>query len=111
PAQDPVLAIWVFVATVGLLLLPKLLSLILLWTQRRTRCLFGGSLRASVGVGAEIVVSSLLAPVMMVFQSIAVIEVLVGRDAGWQTQRRDDGTVERRELYRKYGVPTLCGIA
>ncbi|SCB55074.1 membrane glycosyltransferase [Bradyrhizobium shewense] len=27
PAQDPVLAIWVFVATMGLLLLPKLLSL------------------------------------------------------------------------------------
>lgn len=63
------------------------------------------------GVLAEIVVSALMAPVMMIFQSIAVIEILAGRDAGWQTQRRDDGTVERRELYRKYGVPTLCGVA
>lgn len=59
----------------------------------------------------EIVVSALMAPVMMIFQSIAVVEILAGRDAGWQTQRRDDGTVERRELYRKYGVPTLCGVA
>ena len=52
-----------------------------------------------------------MAPVMMIFQSIAVVEILVGRDAGWQTQRRDDSTVERRELYRKYSFPTLCGVA
>jgi membrane glycosyltransferase len=110
PAQDPVLAIWVFVLTMGLLLLPKLLSLVLLWTRRSVRSQFGGALRASAGVLAEIVLSALMAPVMMIFQSIAVAEILAGRDAGWQTQRRDDGTVERRELYRKYGIPTLCGI-
>lgn len=111
PAQDSVLAIWVFVATMGLLLLPKLLSLILLWIQGPVRRQFGGALPASAGVLVEIVVSALMAPVMMIFQSIAVVEILAGRDAGWQTQRRDDGTVERRELYRKYGVPTLCGVA
>jgi membrane glycosyltransferase len=111
PAQDPVLAIWVFVATMGLLLLPKLLSLVLLWTRRSSRRYYGGALRAAAGVFAEIVVSALMAPVMMIFQSIAVAEILAGRDAGWQTQRRDDGTVERRELYRKYGIPTLCGVA
>lgn len=111
PAQDAVLAIWVFIATMGLLLLPKLLSLVVVWSRRPERRQFGGALRASAGVLAEIVVSALMAPVMMIFQSIAVVEILAGRDAGWQTQRRDDGTVERRELYRKYGVPTLCGIA
>ncbi|CUT13455.1 Glucans biosynthesis glucosyltransferase H EC 241 [Bradyrhizobium sp.] len=110
PAQDPVLAIWVFVATMGLLLLPKLLSVVLVWTQRSARRQFGGALRTAAGVLAEVVVSALMAPVMMIFQSIAVVEILAGRDAGWQTQRRDDGTVERRELYRKYGVPTLCGV-
>ncbi|MDA9422700.1 MULTISPECIES: glucans biosynthesis glucosyltransferase MdoH [Bradyrhizobium] len=111
PAQDPVLALWVFVATMGLLLLPKLLSLVLLWLRRSLAHQFGGALRASSGVLAEVVISALMAPIMMIFQSIAVIEILAGRDAGWQTQRRDDGTVERRELYRKYGVPTLCGVA
>ena len=110
PAQDPVLAIWVFAATMGLLLLPKLLSLILVWMRGSVRRQFGGALRASAGLFAEIIVSALMAPVMMIFQSIAVVEILGGRDAGWQTQRRDDGTVERRELYRKYGVPTLCGV-
>jgi membrane glycosyltransferase len=111
PAQDPVLAIWVFVATMGLLLVPKILSVILLWTQRSAPQGFGGGIRAFAGVIAEMVVSALIAPVMMVFQSIAVVEILLGRDAGWQTQRRDDGAVERRELYRRYGFPTLCGMA
>jgi len=110
PAQDPVLAIWVFVATMGLLLLPKVLSLVLVWMRGAVRRQFGGAFRVLAGVFAEIVVSALMAPVMMIFQSIAVVEILAGRDAGWQTQRRDDGTVERRELYRKYGVPTLCGV-
>ncbi|WP_143046727.1 hypothetical protein AAFG13_17570 [Bradyrhizobium sp. B124] len=59
----------------------------------------------------EIVLSAWMPPVMMIFGSIAVVEILAGRDAGWQTQRRDDGTLERRQRYRKYGIPTLCGIA
>lgn len=111
PAQDPVLAAWVFGLTMALLIVPKLLGFILLLTRSDTRRQFGGGFRAFTGVIAEVLISAMIAPVMMVFQSIAVIEILLGRDAGWQTQRRDDGEVERRELYRKYGVPTACGIA
>jgi membrane glycosyltransferase len=111
PAQDPVLAAWVFGLTMALLIVPKLLGFILLLTRRDVRRQFGGGFRALSGVIAELLISALIAPVMMVFQSIAVVEILLGRDAGWQTQRRDDGGVERRELYRKYGVPTACGVA
>ncbi|MCA6125395.1 glucans biosynthesis glucosyltransferase MdoH [Bradyrhizobium sp. WSM 1704] len=111
PAQDPVLAAWVFGLTMALLIVPKLLGFVLLLTRREMRRCFGGGFRAFAGVIAELVISALVAPVMMVFQSIAVVEILLGRDAGWQTQRRDDGEVERRELYRKYGVPTACGVA
>jgi membrane glycosyltransferase len=111
PAQDPVLAAWVFGLTMALLIVPKLLGFILLLTRRDVRRQFGGGFRAFSGVIAEVLISAMIAPVMMVFQSIAVVEILLGRDAGWQTQRRDDGEVERRELYRKYGVPTACGVA
>jgi membrane glycosyltransferase len=48
---------------------------------------------------------------MMLFQSTAVGEILLGRDAGWQVQRRDDGEVPRSELIRRYTLPTLFGIA
>ncbi|WFU30332.1 glucans biosynthesis glucosyltransferase MdoH [Bradyrhizobium brasilense] len=111
PAQDPVLAAWVFGLTMALLIVPKLLGFLLLLTRSDTRRQFGGGFRALTGVIAEVLISAMIAPVMMVFQSIAVVEILLGRDAGWQTQRRDDGAVERRELYRKYGVPTACGVA
>ncbi|WP_027581488.1 glucans biosynthesis glucosyltransferase MdoH [Bradyrhizobium sp. Ai1a-2] len=110
PAQDPVLAAWVFGATMALLIVPKLLGFLLLLTQRETRRRFGGAIRAFLGVIVEVLISAMIAPAMMVFQSIAVVEILIGRDAGWQTQRRDDGSVERRELYRKYGVPTAFGV-
>jgi membrane glycosyltransferase len=47
---------------------------------------------------------------MMIFQSSAVGEILLGRDAGWQVQRRDDGGVPFREVVSKYTVPTLFGV-
>jgi membrane glycosyltransferase len=47
---------------------------------------------------------------MMIFQSGAVAEILLGRDAGWQVQRRSDGEVTRREMYRKFAAPTLVGL-
>jgi membrane glycosyltransferase len=111
PAQDPVRAAWVFVGTMGLLIVPKLLAYIVLLTHSDTRRKFGGALRVLAGIVAETVLSGLTAPVMMIFQSSAVAEILLGRDAGWQVQRRDDGEVSRHETMRKYAIPTLFGIA
>jgi membrane glycosyltransferase len=110
PAQDPVLAAWVFLGTMGLLILPKLLAFVLLLTQRERRRQFGGAVRVLAGILVETVLSGLIAPVMMIFQSTAVGEILLGRDAGWQVQRRDDGEVPRREIIRKYALPTLIGV-
>jgi membrane glycosyltransferase len=110
PAQDPVLAAWVFLGTMGLLLLPKLLAYILLLTQTESRKQFGGGLRALIGILIETLLSGLIAPVMMIFQSVAVGEILLGRDAGWQVQRRNDGEVPRREIIRKYALPTFIGV-
>lgn len=110
PAQDPVLAAWVFLGTMGLLIVPKLLAFLLLLTQRETRKRFGGAFAALAGILIETLLSSLIAPVMMIFQSTAVGEILLGRDAGWQVQRRDDGGVPRGETVRRYALPTLAGI-
>jgi membrane glycosyltransferase len=110
PAQDPVLAAWVFLGTMGLLILPKLLSFILLLTQADNRKQFGGGVIAFIGILIETILSGLTAPVMMIFQSSAVGEILLGRDAGWQVQRRDDGKVPRREMIRKYTMPTIFGV-
>jgi membrane glycosyltransferase len=111
PAQDPILAAWVFVGTMGLLIVPKLLAWILLLTQSQNRRQFGGASRVFVGFVLETFLSGLIAPVMMIFQSRAVGEILLGRDSGWQVQRRDDGGLPRGELVRKYALPTLFGVA
>jgi membrane glycosyltransferase len=110
PAQDPVLAAWVFLGTMGLLIVPKLLAYALLLTQGELRRQFGGGLIVLLGILTETLLSGLIAPVMMVFQSSAVVEILLGRDAGWQVQRRDDGEVPRREIIRKYALPMLFGV-
>ena len=111
PAQDPVLAKWVFVGTMAMLIVPKLMAYALLLTQPETRRNFGGALTTLAGLLAETLVSGLTAPVMMIFQSSAVTEILLGRDAGWQVQRRDDGGVSSRETMRSYAMPTLFGLA
>jgi membrane glycosyltransferase len=111
PAQDPILAAWVFAVTMGLLIIPKLLAYIVLISMRRERTAFGGSIRVLAGILAETVLAAVIAPSMMILQSSAVAEILLGRDAGWQVQRRSDGEVERGEIVRKLTAPTLCGLA
>jgi membrane glycosyltransferase len=110
PAQDPILAAWVFLGTMGLLIVPKLLAYVLLLTQWENRKRFGGGFVALAGIITETLLSGLIAPVMMIFQSSAVGEILLGRDAGWQVQRRDDGGVTRDEVIRRYALPSLIGI-
>lgn len=110
PAQDPVRAAQVFVGTLGLLILPKFLAFVLLLTQRVDLKQFGGGFFTLIGLLVETLLSSLIAPVMMVFQSTAVTEILLGRDAGWQVQRRDDGAISRNEINRKYAAPTFLGL-
>jgi len=110
PAQDPILAAWVFVATMGMLILPKMLAYIVMLTQKDERKKFGGGFRALAGILVETFLSGLTAPVMMIFQSSAVAGILLGHDAGWQVQRRDDGAVSYEDTLRKYSIPTLFGI-
>src|SRR6185312_8497060 len=95
----------------GMLIAPKLLAFVLLLTEADTRRKFGGGLLVLAGIIAETILSGLTAPVMMIFQSSAVGEILFGRDAGWQVQRRDDGAVSRRDIVSTYSVPTLVGVA
>ena len=111
PAQDPVRSMWVFVGTMGVLLVPKLLSLIALIADRETRRGCGGGIRAAVSVLAETLIAGLLAPVAMLIQSVAVVSILLGRDSGWKPQRRDDGHIPFRSVARRYWAHTLFGFA
>jgi membrane glycosyltransferase len=111
PEEDPIRAAWVFAATMGILIAPKFLAMIATLCRRRVRRDFGGGLTIIASVVAEILLSGLIAPTMMLSQSQAVAGILMGRDTGWQVQRRDDGSLPMSELLRRYGPLTLIGIA
>jgi membrane glycosyltransferase len=110
PAQDPVRAAYVFAGTMALLLMPKFFGYLAMLPDRATRRGFGGALRAFLGMLAEIAISGLIAPVMMLIQSASVLQILSGRDSGWQTQRRDDGSLPLRATMRRYGWHTAFGL-
>lgn len=83
----------------GLLLLPKFSILAGAILTRRAEG-FGGAGRATASVVAEILLSSLLAPVMLMYQSRAVLQVLSGRDGGWPANQRGEGRLNVLEGLR-----------
>jgi len=110
PIFDPQRALQLFVVTMAVLLAPKVFGYILLWKDRQTVRCWGGVLRTGISVLVEIILSSLIAPVMMLMQSTQVLGIVTGRDAGWKAQRRDDGSIPFRELVRHHRSHTLCGV-
>ncbi len=110
PVIDPVRAMWMFVGTMALLLAPKLLGAIAVMLHGRERRGCGGSVRLLVSVLIETIISGLIAPMVMLTQSVDVCQILLGRDSGWSTQRRDDGSVSLREIVRRYRRHTVLGL-
>ena len=111
PVVDPVRAMWLFVGTMALLLLPKLLGCVvaMLHSSERRGC--GGALRLMAGVLYETLIAGLMAPVVMLTQSLDVVAILWGRDAGWNVQRRDGGVIPAAETRRLYWRHTVLGLA
>jgi membrane glycosyltransferase len=107
--QDPQRFVWVFVITMSMLLSPKLMGYVATVCDRDLRRGCGGALRAFVGMLLETLLAALMAPVTMYVQSRGVAEVLAGKDSGWESQRRDDGSLPLSGLLRAYGGLTLFG--
>ncbi|MBW4093401.1 MAG: glucans biosynthesis glucosyltransferase MdoH, partial [Proteobacteria bacterium] len=110
PAVDPVRSKFVFVGTMAILLAPKLLAYVALLARGADRRGCGGALRALLSLLVETVLAGLIAPVAMVTQSVDVGAILLGRDSGWQTQRRDDGSIPWREVVWRYRGVTVFGL-
>ncbi len=110
PVIDPVRAMWVFIGTMALLLLPKLLGVLTVMLIRDTRRGCGGVLGLLGSLLLETLVAGLLAPVVMLTQTIDVVAILLGRDSGWNVQRRDDGRIALRAFIRQYRRHTVLGL-
>jgi membrane glycosyltransferase len=105
PVVDPVRAMWMFIATMALLLVPKVLGCMAILLRGRERRRWAGALRMMAGVLWETLIAGLIAPVVMLTQTIDVVAILLGRDSGWSAQRREDGQIPAsatRRLYRRH---------
>lgn len=80
---------WPLILTAILLFGPKLMSLAWLRRDPRQRAALGGGRAIARSVLAELALSILVAPVAMLTQSMAIIDIARGRPSGWQAQRRD----------------------
>jgi membrane glycosyltransferase len=110
PRFDPERALWLFAVTMGILIAPKVFGLVLMLLNRQGRRDCGGALRLVASSLIEIVLSALLAPIQMLVQSGSVFQILLGRDTGWQPQRRDDGSIPMRDIVRRHRWHTLLGV-
>ncbi|WP_267355217.1 MULTISPECIES: glucans biosynthesis glucosyltransferase MdoH [unclassified Methylobacterium] len=110
PRFDPVRALQLFGLTMAVLLAPKFLGLILALLDRSVRQACGGGGRLVLSSLVEILLSALVAPVAMVVQSGSVMSILLGRDTGWNPQRRDDGSIPLRDIVGRHTWHTLLGV-
>jgi membrane glycosyltransferase len=91
PVFDAERALALFFATVLVVQLPKLLGGVWALRNAEERRRNGGAARVGAGILLESILSTLIAPLMMVTQTSAVLAILIGQDAGWGAQQRRMG--------------------
>lgn len=109
PRFDPERALALFALTMGILLAPKIFGMLLVLLRGPDRRASGGGVRVILSSLIEMILSALLAPILMLIQSGSVFQILLGRDTGWQPQRRDDGSIPFQDIVRRHRWHTVLG--
>ena len=91
PIIDPGASLRLFLATLLVVLLPKALGLMLAWKAHGRSSL--AMMRVTTGVVFETLFSMLIAPILMITQTVGSAEIIAGRDSGWKAQKRGDGAI------------------
>ncbi len=107
PIWRPDWAMWLLAVTGMILFLPKLLSVVLIVVREGSARLYGGVVKLLGSVLIEIVLSSIFAPIRMVFHTRFVLANLFGRTVTWKSQGRDDAETTWREAFRHHGLDTF----
>ncbi len=92
PSNETAKAMGLAFGVFGLLLLPKLAIALQAIASGRARA-FGGATRVILSTLWELALSSLIAPLMLMFTTRSVLQVLLRRDGGWPPNTRGDGQV------------------
>lgn len=104
-------ALELFIVMMGILLLPKVLSLVLLFHKPQRRAEFGGARNLVGSVLCETVFSTLLAPNLALLQARFVIGTLMGKNVKWESQDRGDTATTFAEAFRRHWLSEVLGVA
>ena len=106
-AATPSHAEFLFVITMLLLFLPRIMAL--LTTLPRVR-LHGGLGPLLISTILETLLSVLMAPVLMLFHTLFVLQTLLGIQIHWTTQNRSDNGLSVGHCLRFYGWMSFLGF-
>ena len=104
PVFDKIGTIALFIISMFMLIFPKFLGLIIYKLDNKQ------SKRAFISTLCEIVLSALLAPIMMMFQSKFVAEIISGKAVSWNTQNRGGDGTSWKEAWHRHKWHTILGI-
>ena len=109
PTFDPVRMLWLFVAAMSFLLVPKFIGLARAWARPLARN-SGGPVRLLGSALFEITLSALIAPVQMLIQTRQIYDILRGRDSGWEAQVRAGQVPPWNVVLRRHALHVTLGL-
>jgi membrane glycosyltransferase len=110
PRFDAAKALALLELSLVVLLLPKLIAWLAAVLNREVRNRWDGISGLTLMVLAEIAISALLAPVMMLVQSRFVAEILSGKEVGWGAQQRRPDHITVSAVARAHLRHTIAGL-
>lgn len=108
PIAEQTRALILLMLVLTLLLGPKLMIAIRSVLDGRARQ-FGGIIASFASVVVEILWSSLIAPLMLAFQTRSVLEIVTGADGGWPAANREADAIPLADAWRAAWWITLTG--
>jgi len=102
---------WPLALTALLLFSPKLLAFAWLMIDQRRQASLGGVNQIVRSMAVEIPLSILVAPITMLAQTMAVIDIARGRASGWRPQRRDADGIPILRAMIDYIPHVMVGLA
>ncbi len=110
PTMDAARALSLFIFTMIILFTPKTLGFISYMLDGKSRKSAGGFIVLTFSFILEVIISALIAPIMMLIHSGAVMSILIGQDSGWEPQRRGDGSLPVKYLFYRHRWHMIFGV-
>jgi membrane glycosyltransferase len=111
PISHSVTFVGLVLATAVLLYAPKFIAAVLVLRDAARARAHGGVRGVLTSLLAESMLSTLLAPVMMLSHSWFVLSALIGRSVGWGSQKRGGSGVDLRDSFVAFAPHTAVATA